>query len=314
MSTTIFPLLVALATLFVCAALGMIGYAIYRTRREARLTDRIQGNDSGAEDRFEDVQSSALIRAAARQGREIEKFVDKSGGETRQLLAQAGWRHGSARLLFYALQGALPMVLVLLVLAGYWAEVKLLQGLLNMVLGLVLAGILGLLLPRYILRKAAARRRARLRSEVPLFVNLLVMLFEAGLSTRQALSSLVHDGGTVLPALGPDLDLIVRQLEAGGDSDEVLQAYARSMDVEDLTAIIGILRQIDRYGGEVRAPLLEQLAVLEERRGLEMREKVNIISGRMTVVMVLFFFPALLIFTAGPAVMAIMKAFAGPAQ
>lgn len=314
MSIGVFPLLVALATLFVCAAVGMVGYVLYQSRRQARLADRIHGNDGGPEDRFEDAQGSLLIRAAARQGREIEKFVDKSGGETRQLLAQAGWRHGNSRLLFYALQGALPVGLALIVLLGYWANIKLLHSPMHLVLGLVLAGILGLLLPRYVLRRAATQRRAQLRGEVPLFVNLLVMLFEAGLSTRQALSSLVDDGGSVLPALGPDLDLIVRQLEAGGDSDEVLQAYARSMDVADLTAIIGILRQIDRYGGEVRGPLLEQLEVLEERRGLEMREKVNIISGRMTVVMVLFFFPALLIFTAGPAVMAIMHAFASTAK
>ena len=40
-----------------------------------------------------------------------------------------------------------------------------------------------------------------------------------------------------------------------------------------------------------------------------MREKVGIISGRMTLVMVLFFFPALLIFSAGPAVMSFVHAF-----
>ncbi len=76
----------------------------------------------------------------------------------------------------------------------------------------------------------------------------------------------------------------------------------------DLTTILGVLRQVDRYGGEIREPLLDSLAVIEERRGLDMREKVGIISGRMTLVMVLFFFPALLIFSAGPAVMSFLHA------
>jgi len=63
---------------------------------------------------------------------------------------------------------------------------------------------------------------------------------------------------------------------------------------------------------EHRAPrwFSEGLSVLEERRGLDMREKVNLMSGRMTVVMVLFFFPALLIFVAGPAFMSILRALA----
>ncbi|HEU0197172.1 MAG TPA: type II secretion system F family protein [Nevskiaceae bacterium] len=314
MNAELYPALVAIAALVVIAAVAMIGYAIYHGRQQARVSQRIRGHDDPDEDRFEGAPGGVLVQVAARQGREIEKFVDKSGGETRQLLAQAGWRHGNARLLFYALQGALPVILVVVVLIGYGAGLKLLHSPLHLILALIVAVILGLLLPRRVLSSAATKRRARLRAEVPLFVNLLVMLFEAGLSTRQALASLVREGGSVLPELDPDLDLIIRQLDAGGDSSELLEAYARSMDVDDLTAIIGILRQIDRYGGEVRGPLLDQLAVLEERRGLEMREKVNLISGRMTVVMVLFFFPALLIFTAGPAVIAIMHVFSHMAK
>lgn len=80
------------------------------------------------------------------------------------------------------------------------------------------------------------------------------------------------------------------------------------MDVEELSTVLAVLRQVDRFGGEVREPLLEALSVLEERRSLTLREKVNLLSGRMTVVMVLFFFPALLIFVAGPAFMSIIKA------
>lgn len=306
-----YSLLIAITALVVVAAVAMVIYAVYTAQRQARLTRRVRGADEAGEDGFDNARGGTLVQLAARQGREIEKFMDKSGGETRQLLAQAGWRHGNARLLFYALQGVLPIVFVVIVLIAWGVGLPLLQKPMYLILGLILALILGLLGPRYVLRKAAEKRRNRLRGEVPLFVNLLIMLFEAGLSTRQALASLVRDGGTVLPALGPDLELVVRQLEYGGDSNEILQDYARLMDVEDLSAIIGILRQIDRYGGEVRGPLLEQLEVLEERRGLEMREKVNLISGRMTVVMVLFFFPALLIFTAGPAVIAIMHAFSG---
>ncbi len=48
--------------------------------------------------------------------------------------------------------------------------------------------------------------------------------------------------------------------------------------------------------------------MIEERRSLDLRERVNVMSGRMTVVMVLFFFPALLIFVAGPAFVSVLRA------
>ncbi len=144
-------------------------------------------------------------------------------------------------------------------------------------------------------------------------MHLLVLLFDAGLSTRQAFSNLVREGGGVLPELGGEVQLAMRQIEAGADISEVLRHLGEVLEVGDLTTILGVLRQVDRYGGEIREPLLDSLAVIEERRGLDMREKVGIISGRMTVVMVMFFFPALMIFSAGPAVMSFVHAFSGAA-
>jgi len=38
--------------------------------------------------------------------------------------------------------------------------------------------VLSLLAPRWLLRSTAARRRRRIKSEVPLFIHLLVLLFE----------------------------------------------------------------------------------------------------------------------------------------
>jgi len=165
-----------------------------------------------------------------------------------------------------------------------------------------------------VLRKVAAARRQRIRNEVPLLVHLLVLLFDSGLSTRQALTSLVKEGIGVLPELDKEFRLVVRQLDAGGDLATVLRSLEEVMEVPDFGTVLGVLRQADRYGGEVREPLLDALKVIEERHGLDLREQVNLMSGRMTVVMVLFFFPALLIFSAGPAVMAIMKAMGSTAQ
>ena len=104
---------------------------------------------------------------------------------------------------------------------------------------------------------------------------------------------------------------VLRQLDAGGDASTTLQQLGAGLEVNELDNVLGVLRQIDRYGGELRQPLTETLALLEERRTLTMREQVNKMAGRMTVVMVLFFFPALLIFVAGPPFVAVLRALAG---
>ena len=241
-----------------------------------------------------------------RGGKSLESMVDEEG-ESARLLLQAGWRSASVRIAWYTFQTVLPLVMAGLVLA-FWLLGPAEKKLMYTALAAFVAAALSFLVPRWVLRNAASSRQNRIKREVPLFIHLLAMLFDAGLSTRQAFASLVRDSRGVLPELGREFEILLRQIEAGSDMSESLKNLGDLLAVSDLVSVLGVLRQVDRYGGEIRQPLMEVLSVLEERRTLDAREKVNLISGRMTVVMVLFFFPALMIFVAGPAFSSIIKA------
>lgn len=308
MNPTLFALLVSCSILVAVLAIGSVTALALRARSDARLRRRVHRDAPASGEFEEDASASPVLDVVARGGRRIEGWVDAEG-ESARLLLQAGWRSVESRLLWYVFQGVLPLVLglalVLFILFVHVPNKSLLTPLLAFA-----AVALSFLVPRWLLRGVASARRAKIKSEVPLFIHLLVLLFEAGLSTRQALASLVREGGGVLPELGREFELLIRQLEAGGDTAETLKSMADVIAVDDLSSVVAVLRQVDRYGGEVREPLLEALKVIEERRSLDLREKVNLLSGRMTVVMVLFFFPALLIFVAGPAFLSIVRALA----
>lgn len=284
------------------AVLGMA--SLVAARLMARGRERLSGR------LVTDVAAPGAREAAgnwwqrlAEGGQGMERWFDDDEGMD-LLLVRAGWRSTRAQTLFYLLQIGLPIVALLTLVLVMLFQGMSLQGFL---LGLMLV-ILGLLLPRWALRSSAAGRQIRIRSEVPLFINLMVLLLEAGLSTRQALRSLIRDGEGVLPELGEEFRLALRQIDAGGDLGEVLANMGRVLDVAELSGVLGVLRQVERYGGEVREPLLSALAVMQERRGLDLRERVNLLAGRMTVVMVLFFFPALMLCVAGPAFSSIFRA------
>ena len=305
MSGGLFALVITAAVLLAGVTLALLAYLGMRSRQDRTLTRRVLGQEL-IRDEFDDVQAEPL-KLLARGGQRIEKLTDDNG-ETARLLLQAGWRGARARLLFLAFRSGL-LILAGLLSLGVWTFAARITPT-NLLLCVFVFFALGFLIPMWVLRSSAAARRARMAREVPLFIHLLVLLFEAGLSTRQAFASLVREGRGVLPELGQEFEGVLRQLEAGGDIADVLKAMSTALEVPDLEGVFGVLRQVDKYGGEIREPLMEALAVLEERRGLDMREKVNLTSGRMTVVMVLFFFPALLIFVAGPAVVSILKAMA----
>jgi tight adherence protein C len=308
MSPELLAGLIAVTGLIAVGAIVAVSALALRARESDKLEKRI-APEAQVRDEFASGDGRPLLQKLARRGKAIEGWVD-SENESARLMMQAGWRSNEARTLWYIFQGALPFAVAAALLAFWVFGPEKFKAAIYIVLFAFAGAALSFLVPRWVLRGAAERRRSRIKSEVPLFIHLLVLLFEAGLSNRQAFSSLVREGGDVLPELGREFELVLRQLDAGADTGEVLKSLGEAMDVGDLTTVLGVLRQIDRYGGEVREPLLETLKILEERRSMDMRERVNLLSGRMTVVMVAFFFPALLIFVAGPAFLSIIRALA----
>lgn len=305
MSPVLFASLIVAAIIAAGLAVIFLLLMVDRGSSRQRVQRRLLGVDQvNAE--FDQRPTGLLLNLLSGPGRVIDGLLDDDG-ESATLLAQAGWRSNAARATYYMAQALTPMILLLATFLLWLLGSERFHGpvILVFAFGAVALGLLG---PRWVLRSRAARRMELIRAEVPQFIHILVLLFEAGLSTRQALASLVREGRGVLPVLGAEFELVMRQLDAGGDTGDVLRNMGKHLDISELSSVLGVIRQVERYGGEIREPLMESLHVLEERRSLELREKVNLLSGRMTVVMVGFFFPALLIFVAGPAFVSIIKA------
>lgn len=298
-----FPLMIAVAVAAGVLGVGLVLLLSLSYLRDAHLRRRYLGQHAESAD--QQLRERWLGQMAA-GGERMDNLL-KDPGETRMLLAQAGWRDAKSRAGFYAFQLLFPLVAAVLAVILFGA-LGWLDNPLRGLMFLAIVVILSILLPRYLLRSKAKKRREKLQNEVPLFINLLVLLFEAGVNLRQALHSLVRDSGQTMPALTAELGPILRQIESGADASELLRDTGKLLAIDDLETVFGILRQVERYGGEIREPLLETLNTLQTRRAMELREMVNVMSGKMTVVLVVCFFPPLLVFIAGPAFMSIAQA------
>lgn len=296
--------LVAAAVVLLVIALTLLVVLVNRQAQVENLQQRFRSAQAGNEHAS---GRAAVWGRLARHGQNIDALFDEKG-ETDRLLHQAGFRSPGERLPYFVVQVLLPLgaigVASVQFLLGAAAEEA---GGKAMLYALMIV-VLGLLAPRWWLRTKARNRQAALRSEVPMLIHLLALLFDAGLSLRQALATLTHEGDLVLPHTAKELGVVLRQLETGAEVSEVIRSTSRVLEVTELSSVLSVLQQVDRYGGELRAPLMDALELVEKRRELTLREKVSALAGKMTVVMVLFFFPALLIFVAGPAFLAIMAA------
>jgi len=221
--------------------------------------------------------------------------------EDKELMDQAGidLKHGApvfvvSRLILAAL---LPMLAILISNA---------QG--KMIFVYIFFGLgLGLMLPKWIVRSMASKRRQRAQEELPLFVDLLRLLQGVGLSIDQSLHILAHEFSSVLRVLGAELALANNLYATGRTREQSLQRLNRLSGDDDMTAIVNLLVQVDRHGGAVQEPLKQFAQRLREKRQASFKEKIGTITVKMTGVMVLTLLPALIVITAGPGFMAVIR-------
>jgi len=244
----------------------------------------------------------SLQDLGARSGAEK---LGKSDPETLVLLNQLGWRSNSRKAMFFAIQIALPMALTLLaalLLLGSDDSSAMSW------IGLFVAFAVGYLIPKRVLANRVAKRKERMATEVSQMIPLLRMLFDVGMTVEQALRVLCADAGKILPELTQELRYALARTDAGLELGSELREIAATMQVDDLTDCFTILQQLIYQGGGAMNSLLALKQLLDDRRMTTLEERVSKMSAKMSVVMMLFLFPALLIILAGPGFVAIIQA------
>jgi tight adherence protein C len=301
-------LLYFLSASLLLLSMGLIASSVIRAqhRAQARRRLRQQLGVAAEQQREENGRwGGPLAQLGARWLR--DQGVNK---EMTRLLAQAGWHRQREQAVFFGIQVLLPPASVGLG-ATLWFTTSDAGIDMRFAWMLLASFALGFLAPRFVLRQVAKRRLRRTREEVPMAAQLLKVLFEAGLSLDQALLTVATDHADIIPELAGELRPVLRQVRRGADRNEALAEMAQLLDLPDLNDLVGLLRQVDRYGGNVQQPLRSFVEMLDERRRTEIQERVGKLSGSMTIVMVLFLFPALLVFLAGPGFLAILRMLAG---
>lgn len=168
----------------------------------------------------------------------------------------------------------------------------------------------GFMVPKFALARRAATRRRAVADEMPVLVDLLRLLQGVGLSLDQSLQVIVGDFRSMLPVLAAELELAQRQFAAGRTREQSLQRLGASFDNEDLRAVVRLMIQVDRHGGAVQEPLKQFGDRLREARRAMLRERIGHLTVKMTGVMIITLLPALLIVTAGPGLLAVIRSLA----
>ncbi|WP_024329499.1 type II secretion system F family protein [Thioalkalivibrio sp. ALR17-21] len=232
-----------------------------------------------------------------------------SDPELARLLRRAGLiRPAKRRTTAFMVQFA-PIVLVAVLFLLLAATGDGLEGGDLLVLGA--GGLAALMLPRRVIAAVANERGRRIGDQVNVMVQLLRMLFDSGQSADGALRVVATESRALIPDLAAELDVVLQKVGTGVSLAQALGDMAEGLEVAELDDAVLILKQLVEQGGDVKAPLQRLSQLIEDRQRTRVQERVNKMSARMSVVMMLFLFPALLAVLAAPGFIGLIDALGG---
>ena len=260
------------------------------TAIEQRLGE-VTGADTAPKEADLEYQR-AVVAALKRIGSVAPKSSSETG-KLRRLLIAAGYRNGDAVVVFFGIR--LGLALIGFVLLAFPLIMRP-----NFMTALA-ACALGYLLPSMALKRMVKRRQHRIRLGLADALDLLVVSVEAGLGLDQAIMRVSDELAHAHPDLADELRLINLELRAGKARAEALHNLAERTGVDDISSLVAMLVQTDKFGTSVAQSLRVHSDTLRTKRRQRAEEAAAKTGVKMVFPLVFCIFPAIWVVTIGPA-------------
>jgi tight adherence protein C len=283
---------------FVFGSLLVAGLALIMMPSKAGAIDRRLEElmlSPDAEARKPRLQS--LVALFKRIGEKVPRSP-KEMGTLRLRLTQAGYRRDEALTIFFGVRVLFALGLFMFFSTSIVAKPNMTMALAGLGAGYVLPGML--------LARLAKRRAHKIRLSLADALDLLVVSVEAGLGLDQAMTRVGTELAFAYPDLSDELKLINLELRAGKPRAEALRNLADRTGVDDLSSLVTMLIQTDKFGTSVAQSLRVYSETLRTKRRQRAEEAAAKTGVKMVFPLVFCIFPAVWIVTIGPAAIRFM--------
>jgi tight adherence protein C len=285
----VLPLLAFIFGSLIITAVALVMMPSKAVAIDRRLEELTLRDEPDAEQKPRLVSLVALFK---RIGEKVPRSP-KEMGSLRLRLVQSGYRREEAVTIFFGIRVMFALGLFMFFSTSIVARPNVMMALAGLGAGYVLPGMA--------LARLAKRRAHRIRLALADALDLLVVSVEAGLGLDQAMTRVGSELAFAYPDLSDELKLINLELRAGKPRAEALRNLADRTGVDDLSSLVTMLIQTDKFGTSVAQSLRVYSATLRTKRRQRAEEAAAKTGVKMVFPLVFCIFPAVWIVTIGPA-------------
>ena len=214
-------------------------------------------------------------------------------GRLRTRLVQAGYQNPAAPAIYYGVR--LSLALVLPVLAIPLPVVWGLPFFHQIGLLCILAAV-GYIAPSAVVDRRASVRMRAIERTLPDALDLMVVCVEAGFGVNQSLARVSEEFATKSPILAREFGLVVHETRAGKSTNEALRALSDRTGVSDISSLVALLVQTERFGTSVANTLRVHAEAMRVRRMQRAEERAQKATLKLILPSTMIFFALLMIF------------------
>lgn len=222
-------------------------------------------------------------------------------------LASAGFRGPQAEIAFLFFRLVVPIGFVALAL--FWAFFLSDPEIGEMVkIGIVIgAAYLGIKAPELYISNTIANRQASMQRAFPDALDLMLICVESGMSIEHAFRKVGQEIGAQSFPLAEEFALATAELSYLPDRRSAYTNFAARTGLESVKQIATVLIQAEKYGTPLGQALRITAQESRDHRLMEAEKKAAALPPKLTVPMIVFFLPVLMVVVLAPAAIQVMQ-------
>jgi len=175
--------------------------------------------------------------------------------------------------------------------------------------GTIFAALIGWMGPMYIVNRRVEGRQRKLLAPFPDALDLLVTSVEAGLALDMAFRRVADEVRSAAPELALEFQLVNHEAAAGVPRLEAFRHLAVRTGLDEIKSLVNMMVQAERFGTSIATALRIHGDLVRQKRMAKAEEEAAKVSPKLTIIMILFLMPCLLIVLLGPAAIRVRDAF-----
>ncbi len=241
-----------------------------------------------------------LQQMVSKVGVALRPKSDEDISRTRIRLVRAGYSGENSPIIFFGSKVSMSLLFLMLFLILKFSVLKALPAE-KVLMFMICSAVAGFFYPDLYLYRKTQERKKNIFEGFPDALDLMVVCVEAGMGLDSAIKRVGDEMALKNKVLSNEFRLLSLELRAGKSRSEALRNLAMRTDLEDVTSLVTLLIQTDRFGTRVAQALRVHSDAMRSKRFLRAEEMASKLPIKILFPLVLFILPALLITLLGPA-------------